>query len=199
MIPDQLLKLESIIDLVKTNNNGKGDLLEDHLEAFLLDLAAMHGYYAEGFAALLSEYLHLPHSTDLQSEIIEDVKSELEYLRVKNHEMAEALKRDHVQKSAKASVFFFAVQKYLEAMSGIFQHYDGHTCDLLEFMNESGFTLKENYKDKYPSVSLNYEFRTETGKLINDDLGYKMYCVNKRVEEEWMQLGLAYGSAKNNH
>lgn len=197
VIRDEIRKCDSIIHFVETNKDASDLQLKNHLDIFIQDLAILHGYYTEGFDGLLQEYLKLPHSSDLQSEILDDVKPELQYLRNSSHKMCDVLKQDNVQRSAQAMVFLFAVQKYLEAASGIFQHFDGHRCDLLEFMNESGFTLKENYKYKYPSVSLNFEFRTETGKLLKDDLGYKMYCVNKTVKEEWQQVALAYGSAKN--
>ncbi len=197
MISDALHILDSIINLAKSSRESQRRLFEDHIEPIFLDLTTIHNNYTESFEKLLEEYRHIPHSTDLMNEIVKKKKSELEYLRIKAHEMAKAFNEDELSRlPSEASEFFTSVRNYLGSASGMFRTYHGHFSDLLDFMKESEFTLKENSTAKYPAMSMVYKYRTESGQLVGDDLGYKMYTVNENVKNGWTAVTSAYAKAR---
>jgi hypothetical protein len=191
MISDGLKKLDDILTYIITNRYLIGRTPE--IVPVFAQLRQIHHEYSSGIERTINLYLQVPHSRTFMEEVLYDKRAEMEDFRQKSLELADNLEEDDLIPMAQETVNFLdALQKYLATAGGKFMNYFEKEEDLLEAMLDSSFTLEENYEGKHKTASLKYEFRTETGELIQNDLGYKMFTLLHQVQQDWATLVLAY-------
>jgi hypothetical protein len=191
MTTEELKNIDSIVDFISSERYSIQGIAD--VSGVFARLTNLHEANSAGLEQTLQKFLRVPHSRTFMNELIEVRKKELKYLRTKSQQLAKELDCDDLDSVSQEVINFIgAVQNYLSAASGEFEQFDGQPGDLLEYLTEAEFLLEENYRDKYPAISMRYEFRTETGVLLKDDLGYKMYLTYEQMKEAWGEVISAY-------
>ena len=190
MIPEELAKLDQILELISTDRYSIERVAD--IEPLITRLREIHTRYCEDLDRLSAEYLTLPHPRSLIEEILLLKKAEWRYMRAKAQEFSNELENDDLSTMAQEVLHFMsALQVYLMTASGKFINYYGHQEDILPFVTETSFSPKEAYIGESGSISQPYQQRTETGNLIQDDLGYKMYLLKQQVRQNWVDVSSA--------
>lgn len=190
-MPDGLQELEDILTYIITDRYLIGRTAE--IVPVFARLKQIHQEYSLGLEKTMERYLQVPHSRNYMEEVIKQKKEELEYLRQKSQELAENLEEDDLIPMAPETVHFLnSLQNYLATAGGKFTNFYEQEEDLLSAMNEGAFMLEENHAGKFKTVSLKYEFRAESGELIQNDFGYKVFTLYHQLQQDWATLVLAY-------
>jgi hypothetical protein len=194
-MPEGLRKLDDILGFIITDRYLIGRTSE--IIPVFEQLTSIHKEYLTSIENIMTVYLQIPHSRSFIEHVLIHKKKEMEYLRQKSQDLAENLEEDGLIPMAQEVVNFLnALLNYLLTASGKFINYQGQKDDLFNVMNVASFTGEESFERKIKTISLNYNSRTETGKLIQDDLGYKIYTLSNQLQHDWNSLVLAYEHLK---
>jgi hypothetical protein len=183
--------IDRLAKLIQSREAARRRLFQDHIEPLFLDMTAIHSEYRTVFEELSERFRENPHSPEFIEDVVQKKKPALEHLRIKVHSLAKVFSEAEIRHfPQEAHDFFQCCLDYFATASGQFKDYYGHYSDLLDFIREDAFTTKQ--AGKYKTISMVYKYRTETGKLVGDDLGYKIWTVLQDINERWGDLTAAY-------
>ncbi|WP_333005133.1 hypothetical protein [Vibrio coralliilyticus] len=188
--------IEKLTELFKLRGERRREVFKEYIDPLFVDLTAIHNNYKSTFDEILEQLRESPQPADVVRDIITNKKREFETLRVQissfakvyNEQVSEGLLPDE------AAEFFKSVLVYFSATSGQARGYRGRFTDLLEYMDENYFKLEQT--GKYKAISMVYKYRTESGELVGDDFGFKLYEVTVQVNECWNQVTQNYAKCK---
>jgi hypothetical protein len=188
--------LDKLIDLLKIRRERRREALKEHIDPLFVDLTAVHKNYIQTFSEILEELRSRPQPANVVRDLIIDKKREFEALRIKINSFAaiyeEQLNEGNIPVETKE--FLQSVLLYFSAASGHARGYRGRFTDLLEYMDDKYFEIEK--VGKYEAVAMVYKYRTESGKLVGDDFGYKLYEVMSQVTEQWNEVTMCYAQCK---
>jgi hypothetical protein len=188
--------LDKLIDLLKMRSERRRETLKEYIDPIFVDLTAVHKNYVETFSDILEKLRERPQPADVVRDIISEKKKEFETLRIKIHSFAQVYEEQSKEGKipTEATEFFQSVLAYFTATSGQARGYRGRFTDLLEYMDENYFETEQ--VGKYKAIAMVYKYRTESGELVGDDFGFKLYEVMGQVTECWNQVTQSYAECK---
>lgn len=187
--------IDKLIDLLKVAEERRRRIFKEIIDPLLIEMTEIHKNYLSTFDEVLEQLRIRPQSAEVVRNLLVTKKAEMEHVRVKVTALAEMYKQERGKGvSEVAGQYFEAVLGYFDAASGRAQGYRGRITDLLQFMDEKYFETEK--LGKYETVAMVYKYRTESGELVGDDFGYKLYETTQAVRERWNLLTLAYAQAK---
>jgi hypothetical protein len=188
--------LDKFIDLLKLRSERRREALKEHIDPLFVDLTRVHENYVETFNEILEKLRERPQPADVVRDLITEKKKELESLRIKVNSFAQVYDESSKEGNLpdETAEFFQSVLMYFGATSGHARGYRGRFTDLLEYMDENYFETEQ--VGKYKAIAMVYKYRTESGELVGDDFGFKLYEVMVQVTECWNRVTQAYAKCK---
>jgi hypothetical protein len=187
--------IDKLLDLLKIAEERRRRTFKELIDPLFIEMTEVHKNYLATFDDVLEQLRERPQPVEVMRNLIVKKKGEMEHVRVKVTSLAQAFGQQHGKViSEEAKQFFAAVLDYFDAASGRAPGYRGRLTDLLTFMDEKYFETEQ--LGKYKAFAMVYKYRTESGQLVGDDFGYKLYEITQAVRERWNALTLAYAQAK---
>ncbi len=188
--------LDKLMEWLKLRSERRREAFKEYIDPLFVDLATVHKNYLSTFEDILEELRKQPQPADVVRDLITEKKKEFEALRIRVNSFAQAY--DEQSKAglipSEASEFFQSVLAYFNATSGHARGYRGRFTDLLEYMDDKYFETEQ--VGKYKAIAMVYKYRTESGELVGDDFGFKLYEVMVQVTECWNQVTRSYAECK---
>jgi hypothetical protein len=187
--------IDKLLDLLKIAEERRRRTFKELIDPLFIEMTEVHKNYLATFDDVLEQLRERPQPVEVMRNLIVKKKGEMEHVRVKVTSLTQAFGQQHGKViSEEAKQFFAAVLDYFDAASGRAPGYRGRLTDLLTFMDEKYFETEQ--LGKYKAFAMVYKYRTESGQLVGDDFGYKLYEITQAVRERWNTLTLAYAQAK---
>ncbi|GMV25575.1 MAG: hypothetical protein AMXMBFR58_16060 [Phycisphaerae bacterium] len=188
--------LDKLMELLKLRSERRHEAFKEYVDPLFVDLATVHKNYLAVFEQILEQLRERPQPADVVRDLVIDKKREFEALRVQLNSFAQVYKEQSEAGliPSDAREFLQAVLDYFGATSGYARGYRGRLTDLLAYMDEKYF--ETNQVGKYKAIAMVYKYRTESGNLVGDDFGFKLYEVMVQVTECWNQVAQRYAECK---
>jgi hypothetical protein len=188
--------LDKLIDWLKMRSERRRQAFKEYIDPLFVDLTAVHKNYLATFSDILEKLRERPQPADVVRDLISGKKKEFETLRIQVNSFARAYEEESKEGRipSEATEFFQSVLAYFSATSGHARGYRGRFTDLLEYMDTRYFETEQ--VGKYKAIAMVYKYRTESGELVGDDFGYKLYEVMVQVTECWNQVTQSYAECK---